>query len=90
MAVKILLQLNDCWALGHDLLQWILMRSKNRRGQRDWQPVAFIASTKTVLRCCLREKGVEATSEAEAALDAMPDTFKEWLRLRDRLQRRAA
>ena len=90
MAFKIFLQLNDRWALGYDPLQWMLMRAKNRRGQRDWQPMAFIGSTKCVLRRCLREKDAELTSEAEADLDAMPDTFKKWLRLRDRLQRRAA
>ena len=56
------------------------MRAKIRCGQRDWTPEAFIASEKRILRRVLREKGAQPTPEAEAAFDAMPDTFREWYR----------
>ena len=79
MSDRIFLHLCDGWALGFDPLQWMLMRAKIRGGQRDWQPVAFVATEKRILRRVLAEKGVQPTPEAQAALDAMPDTFQEWL-----------
>ena len=77
---RILIELAPGWAIGADNLQWMLMRAKIRRGQRDWTPVAFIASEKRILRRVLRENGVEPTPEAARYLDALPPTFKQWCR----------
>lgn len=71
--------LSDKWAIGADRLQWIVYRRRahTRRGGQ-WEPVSFVACTKTVLLRCLREKGAVVTPSGEAALDALPDTFTEW------------
>ena len=79
MTDQIFMHLCDGWALGYDPLQWMLMRAKNRRGQREWQPVAFVATENRILRRVLAEKGVQPTPEAQAALDALPGTFQDWL-----------
>ena len=86
MGDRILFHLCDGWALGADNLQWMLMRAKIRRGQRDWHPVAFVATEKRILRRVLQENGVEPTPEGGAALAALPDTF----RARRRRQNRAS
>ena len=70
------------WGLGHDDNQWILLRARKRQDQTYWNPVAFIGSTKRVLRRVLREKDVQPTPEATAYLDAMPESFMDWYRLR--------
>ena len=80
---RIFLRLNDGWALGYNPLQWMLMRARKRREQTYWQPVAFIATEKRILRRVLREKGVEPTPEAAEYIDAMPDTFREWYAQRE-------
>ena len=54
------------------------MRAQKRREHAYWQPLAFVGSTKRVLRRVLREKGIHPTPEAAEYLDAMPDTFKIW------------
>ena len=80
MADQIFLRLCDGWALSADNFQWMLMRAKIRRGQREWQPVAFVATEKRILRRVLRGNGVIPTPEAQAALDTLPDTFRKWIR----------
>jgi len=75
----IFLHLSDGWALGHGQRQWVLMRAKKRREGRYWNPVAFIATEKRILRRVLAEKGAVISSGAERVIDALPDTFKEWL-----------
>jgi hypothetical protein len=69
-----LLHINNNWALGADALQWILLRTR----VTGWRPVAFVSSTKQILARCMREKGVPA-EDAKRLLDALPDTFKEWV-----------
>ena len=80
MTTRVFLDLCDGWALGFDPLQWMLMRARIRRGQRELQPVAFVATEKRILRRVLLEKGVQPTSHAEAVINAMPDTFQAWKR----------
>ena len=80
---RIIFQLSDKWALGYDRLQWMVMRARKRRGQREWRPISFVDTEKTILFRCIREKGVQPTPEAQAKLDALPDTFKEWLAMQD-------
>ncbi len=72
------LDADEKWALGYDRLQWMIMRAKKRRVGGEWEPVKFIASRKAAMLLTLAEIGVQLTSEAQAILDAMPDTFREW------------
>ena len=83
-----LIHLGGAWRLCHDRLQWVLSvadnapkppqgRALGTAGAR-LRPVAFIASTKAVLRRCIHEHEIELTPEASAYLDAMPDTFRAW------------
>ena len=81
---RILFELSDSWALGFDPLQWILFTRRNKRTQRGWKPVSYIASQKRILERCLAENGVQPTPEARVKLDALPGTFKEWLAERER------
>ena len=76
---RIFLLLNDGWSLGADDNQWIVYRKRSHRDQTKWQAVSFIASEKHILRRVLREKGIIVSPEANAALNALSDTFKEWL-----------
>ncbi len=41
--------------------------------------VSFVASNKDVLLRVLREKGAEVDHAAREYIDAMPDTFREWI-----------
>src|SRR5215472_2783016 len=66
---------ND-WAIGADSLQWILYkrRSKARGG---WYGVSFVASTRTILERCMREKGCSELDRA-VLLAGLPATFDDW------------
>lgn len=66
------------WALGCDRHQWTLLRARQRHAEVVWQPVAYVGSTKSVLRRCVREKGVQPTSDALVSLDALPEHFLDW------------
>ena len=59
-ALRTFLLLGPNAALGADEHQWILYRAG--------QPVSYIRSTKAVLVRCIREKGIELSSEGKAAL----------------------
>ena len=48
------LRLSDDWALTHDRLQWIVQNRRKHKGGEKWQPIAFIAAEKRVLRRVLR------------------------------------
>jgi hypothetical protein len=78
------LRLNDGSALAYDSRQWIVQRRSGIRntgdhaGQKIWTALSFIANEKTSLFRVLREKGVVPTHEAQSALDALPDTFREF------------
>ena len=79
MTDRILFELADGWALGHDKLQWMLMRARNRHAERVWQPVSFIGFGKRILERCIRENGVHPTLVAQSKLDALPDQFRDWV-----------
>lgn len=66
------------WALSADDLQWIVLRARRYRGSIKWQPVAFVRSTRAVLRRVLQEKGITLGAEGESALNALNPTFREW------------
>jgi hypothetical protein len=86
MPDSIFLRLDPKFALGADELQWIVYRSRRKapspvnapfklgRGA-EWEPVAFVRSTKAVLLRVLREKGCDG---CEAALAGTSQTFAAW------------
>ena len=85
MTDRVFLRLSERWALGYDRNQWIVMRSKSDRskpGQR-WRAVAFVGSTRAVLKRVLREKGAEIAPDARVAVDSLPETLLEWLAVHD-------
>ncbi len=78
------LRLNDKWALAYDSRQWVVQRRSGVRksgdyaGEEFWRALSFIGTSKAVLLRVLREKGIEPTAVAQRALDALPDTFREF------------
>ncbi len=77
------------WRLAYDRQQWVLQRRTGKPRVRrlegyavadsGWRGVSFIGSEKRVLRRVLREKAVILTVEAQARLDALPETFRDFL-----------
>ena len=76
MKDRLVLRLSDGWAVRADELQWILCRRRRNR----WDAISFVATTKAILLRCIREKGAVVDAEGQAALDALPDSFREWKR----------
>ena len=82
MVEKQFLQLSKKWALAHDRNQWIVQRRKapgRKGGEYRWANVAFVGSCKDVLLRVLREKRAEIEPHAQAYIEAMPGTFREWI-----------
>ena len=79
MTDRVIFELSSGWAFGYDDLQWIVFRRRNFRTQQGWKALAFIASNKGILRRVLKEMAIQPNPEAVDYLDAMPNTFKEWL-----------
>jgi hypothetical protein len=75
MSGRSLFQLADGWALGADDNQWMLLRARKRHAETVWQPVSFIASTKTILLLCMAKNGIQVTADAQAQLDELPERF---------------
>ena len=73
------LRLSDDWALGSDPLQWIVCQRRKLHGETKWQAVSFVESETSILRRVLYEQGVVAFPEADAALNAFPDSFRKWM-----------
>ncbi len=76
------LRLSENWALAYDKSQWIVQRRKapiKKGGKCRWAGVSFVGSNKDILWRVLREKGAEVDHAARAYIDAMPDTFREWV-----------
>ncbi len=77
------------WRLAYDANQWVLEQRRGMAGashieghavaDSGWRGVSFIGSEKRVLRRVLVEKGVILTVEAQARLDALPETFRVFL-----------
>ena len=74
MKDRLVLCLSDGWAVRADELQWMLCRRRRNRGDA----ISFVATTKAILLRCIREKGAVVDAEGQAALDALPDSFREW------------
>ena len=82
MTDTLFLRLSEKWALAYDKSQWIVQRRKapgKKGGECRWAAVSFVASNKAVLLRVLREKGAQVDSAAREYIDAMPDTFREWI-----------
>ncbi|MDA1023660.1 MAG: hypothetical protein O2817_10015 [Proteobacteria bacterium] len=79
MIEELVLTLSPRWRIVADTLQWIIQRKQGKK----WRSIAFIASSKGVLNRVLREKGAEITPEGNAALDALPESYKEWVETKD-------
>ena len=60
----------------------MLLRARKRRAQTIWQPIAFIASTKSILLRCMLENGAQPTVEARAKIDRLPERFLDWRKTR--------
>ncbi len=76
------LRLSEKWALAYDNAQWIVQRRKapsKKGGACRWAAVSFVGSNKDILWRVLREKGAEIGPAAREYIDAMPDTFREWI-----------
>ena len=71
------LDAKDRWRLAYDRLQWVLQKHKPKSGKA--QGVAFVATYKRILMGVIREKGVPLTAEAVTQLDALPETFREFI-----------
>ena len=52
----------------------------------DWRGVSFVGGKKSTLARLFRERGIILTPEAQAAMDALPATFLEWMAARDRAE----
>ncbi len=82
IADTLFLRLSEKWALAYDKNQWIVQRRKapsKTGGACRWAGVSFIGSNKDILWRVLREKGAEIDHAAREYIDAMPDTFREWI-----------
>ena len=85
MTDRMVIRLSENWAVLADDLQWILAKAqKQGPGRRKpdppvrWRGLSYIASTKVILLRCVREKGAVVDPDGSRALDALPDTFREW------------
>ena len=67
-----LVTISSGWALAADGLQWIL----ERKYRDQFQPVAFVRSSKDILARCMSEAGVPANTAGELLRD-LPPTFIE-------------
>ncbi len=88
MTDRVFLRLSEGWALGYDRNQWIVMRAKadKSKPRQGWRAIAFVGSTRAVLMRVLREKGAEIAPDARVTVDSLPETFLEWLAIRDRAE----
>jgi hypothetical protein len=81
---RFLFYLTPKWAIGFDDRQWILLKARHAGGRGwPWRPVCFIALERRGLERVIREKLVPVTPQGQACLNALPDTFKEFLGRRD-------
>ena len=80
-----IVRLSDGWIVTSGGMQWILRRQRSK-ARGGWVPVSFVASTKAILERCIRESGAKCCNAGHVALNALPDTFKEWRRRHTKTQ----
>ena len=71
-----MLDLAPGWRLTSDDRQWILERKHGSK----WRALHFVATKKAVLERIFREEGICLTPDARRAVDALPESFREWWR----------
>ncbi len=71
-----MLDLAPGWRLTSDALQWVIQRKQGSK----WRPLHFVATKKAVLERIFREEGICLTPDARRAVDALPESFREWRR----------
>ncbi len=76
MPDRLLFDLAPGWRLARDKLQWVLQRKQGSK----WRPLHFVATKKAVLERIFREEGICLTPESRRAVDALPESFREWKR----------
>lgn len=79
MTERLVLGIADGFAICADQNQWIICRAQMRRDERYWQPLAFIGSTRSILRRVLREKSIDVDPYAKQVIELWPETFRDWL-----------
>jgi hypothetical protein len=77
MTGRMVLRLSADWAVLADDRQWMLCR-RRKNANSGWKPLSYVASSKAVLLRCLREKGAVVDAQGQAALDALPESFRQW------------
>lgn len=87
MSDRMILRLNEEWAVFADNQQWIVSKARKLRSECKWHPQAYIGSKKAVLLRYARENGIQIDPKALATIEAWPDRFLTW---RDLAQVRAA
>jgi hypothetical protein len=79
MSEHMVLRLSANWAVLADDRQWMLCK-RRKNANSGWKPLSYVASSKAVLLRCLREKGAVVDAQGQAALDALPQSFRAWQR----------
>ena len=79
MTDRMVLRLSANWAVLADNQQWMLCK-RRKNANSGWKPLSYVASSKAVLLRCLREKGAVVDAQGQAALDALPESFRAWQR----------
>ena len=79
MTGRMVLRLSADWVVLADDRQWMLCR-RRKNANSGWKPLSYVASSKAVLLRCLREKGAVVDAQGQAALDALPESFRAWQR----------
>lgn len=78
MTERVVIRLSEKWAILADDCQWIVATARQRRAQRYWHPLRYIATTKAVLERNVRETGAIVDDTGRLALAGLPDTFRQW------------
>ena len=75
-----LFDLNGEWTLRYDELQWMVMKKGSSQGKPYYRPVAFVASTKAVLKRVMNELDITLTDTANQLLNRLPESFRGFLK----------
>ena len=79
MTDRMVLRLSANWAVLADNQQWMVCK-RRKNANSGWKPLSYVASSKAVLLRCIGEKGAVVDAQGQAALDALPESFRQWQR----------
>jgi hypothetical protein len=79
MTDRMVLRLSANWAVLADNQQWMVCKRRTKANS-GWKPLSYVASSKAVLLRCLHEKSATVDAQGQAALDALPESFRAWQR----------